>query len=160
MLLDLDAKNNMACGLLDTHSPHPWQELLQKSVIQITQGHADRASTSALNAMQSTVLAFVWASTFFTIRGVELMAQCALQGFYTVYSAVFKKLAEEERQAAAAQSDQQDKDTASNLPAFGEHTFCTPTMLLVVESLIKQRQSCLRSSRARRGLIRTCMLSA
>jgi hypothetical protein len=41
---------------------------------------------------------------------------------------VFKKLAEEERQAAAAQSDQQDKDTASNLPAFGEHTFCTPKL--------------------------------
>ena len=63
-----------------------------------------------------------------------------MQGFYTVYSTVFKKLAEEERQAAAAQSDQQDKDTASNLPAFGEHTFCTPTMLLVVRSLVKQRQ--------------------
>jgi len=73
---------------------------------------------------------------------------------------VFKKLAEEERQAAAAQSDQQDKDTASNLPAFGEHTFCKPTMLLVVRSLVKQRQSYLRRSRARRGLIRRCMLSA
>lgn len=42
-----------------------------------------------------------------------------MQGFYTVYSTVFQKLAEEERQAAAAQSDQQDRDTAANLPAFG-----------------------------------------
>ncbi len=76
----------------------------------------------------------------FTIQGMELMAQCAMQGFYTVYSIVFEKLAEEEQQAASAQSDQQDKDTASNLPAFGEHTFCTPTMLLVVRCLVKQRQ--------------------
>lgn len=48
------------------------------------------------------------------------------KGFYTVYSTVFKKLAEEERQAAAAQSDQQDKDTASNLPAFGSSCLAGP----------------------------------
>ena len=84
------------------------------------------------------MLSFVWASSVFAVRGMELMAQCAVQGFYTVYSTVFKKLAEEERQAAAAQSDQQDKDTASNLPAFGEHTFHTPRMLLIVSCLVKQ----------------------
>ena len=43
-----------------------------------------------------------------------------LQGFYTVYSTVFQKLAEEERQAAAAQSDQQGPESASSLPAFGQ----------------------------------------
>ena len=37
-----------------------------------------------------------------------------------MYSSVFQKLAEEERQAAAAQREQQAGDTASTLPAFGE----------------------------------------
>lgn len=45
---------------------------------------------------------------------------CALQGFYTVYNTVFQKLAQEERQAAAQQSDEQGADSLPTLPAFGK----------------------------------------
>lgn len=48
------------------------------------------------------------------------------KGFYTVYSTVFHKLAEEERQAPAAQSDQQGAESASSLPAFGNSSLSGP----------------------------------
>ena len=55
-----------------------------------------------------------------------LMCRASLQGFYTVYSTVFQKLAAEEREAAAAaQSRQQDHTVASDFPAFGEHALLT-----------------------------------
>ena len=54
-----------------------------------------------------------------------LLCHASLQGFYTVYSTVFQKLAAEEREAAAAQSRQQDQTVASNLPAFGKHALFT-----------------------------------
>ena len=69
-----------------------------------------------------------------------------MQGFYTVYSTVFQKLAEEERQAAAAQSDQQDRDTAANLPAFGMLLALThvvtssPSTVLIIQQL--QQEQC------------------
>lgn len=53
--------------------------------------------------------------------GAKLMWRLgALQGFYTVYNTVFQKLAQEERQAAAQQTDQQGSDSLPSLPAFGK----------------------------------------
>lgn len=48
-----------------------------------------------------------------------ILTQLCIQGFYAVYSTVFQKLAEEERQAAAQQSDQEGSTSPPSLPAFG-----------------------------------------
>lgn len=48
------------------------------------------------------------------------------KGFYTVYSTVFLKLAEEERQAAAQQSDQGASGAPPSLPAFGSSSLAGP----------------------------------